>query len=109
MRGLFLSRKPMKHLFSASAIAAALMLAGAAHAQEKLAQASGCMTCHAIDKKVIGPAYKDVANKYRGDKNAPAMLFEKVKKGGKGNWGDIPMPPNAHVKDEDIKSLVAWV
>jgi cytochrome c len=99
----------MKHLFSASAIAAALMLAGAAQAQEKLAQASGCMTCHATDKKVIGPAYKDVANKYRGDKNAPAMLFEKVKKGGKGNWGDIPMPPNAHVKDEDIKSLVAWV
>jgi cytochrome c len=99
----------MKQLFAASAIAAALMLAGAAQAQEKLAQASGCTTCHAIDKKVIGPAFKDVANKYRGDKNAPAMLFEKVKKGGKGNWGDIPMPPNAHVKDEDIKSLVAWV
>jgi cytochrome c len=99
----------MKQLFAACAMATALMLAGAAQAQEKLAQASGCTTCHGVDKKVIGPAFKDVAHKYAGDKNAPAMLFEKVKKGGKGVWGDIPMPPNAHVKDEDIKSLVAWV
>jgi cytochrome c len=99
----------MKEVFAGCAIAAALMLAGTVQAQEKLAQASGCTTCHAVDKKIIGPAFKDVANKYRGDKNAPAMLFEKVKKGGKGVWGDIPMPPNAHVKDEDIKSLVAWV
>src|SRR3954454_11540750 len=109
MRGLFLSRKPMKHLFSASAIAAALMLAGAAHAQEKLAQASGCMTCHAIDKKVIGPSYKEVAAKYRNDKGAEEALFKKVKAGGKGVWGETPMPPNAHVKDEDIHALVKWV
>lgn len=99
----------MKRLFTACAVATALTIAGAAQADEKLAQSSGCMTCHGIDKKIIGPAYKDVANKYRGQKGAEADLFKKVKGGSKGVWGDIPMPPNAHVKDEDIKSLVQWV
>jgi cytochrome c len=99
----------MKQVFAACAMAAALALAGAAQANEKLAQANGCTTCHGIDKKIIGPAYKDVANKYRGDKNAEPMLIKKVKEGGKGVWGDIPMPPNAHVKDADIKTLVEWV
>jgi cytochrome c len=99
----------MKQVFAACAIAAALTMAGAAQANEKLAQASGCTTCHGIDKKIIGPAYKDVANKYRGNKGAESMLIKKVKEGGKGVWGDIPMPPNAHVKDEDIKTLVEWV
>lgn len=89
--------------------AAALFSIGVAHANEKLAQASGCLTCHSIDKKVIGPAFKDVAQKYRNDKSAEAKLFQKVKNGGKGVWGDTPMPPNAHVKDEDIKTLVHWV
>jgi cytochrome c len=99
----------MKRLFAACAVAAALTLAGAAHANEKLAQSSGCMTCHGIDKKIIGPAYKDVANKYRGNKGAEADLIQHVKAGSKGVWGDIPMPPNAHVKDEDVKTLVQWV
>ena len=67
------------------------------------------MTCHAIDKKVIGPTYKEVAAKYRGDKSAEAGVFKKVKAGSKGVWGDMPMPPNAHVKDEDIKTLVQWI
>ena len=62
-----------------------------------------------IDKKVIGPAYKEVAAKYRGNKAAEADLFKKVKAGGKGVWGEMPMPPNAHVKDEDIKTLVHWI
>jgi cytochrome c len=102
----------MKRVFAVAAVVATMTAAAGAHAQsapEKLAQSSGCMTCHGVDKKIIGPAYKDVANKYRNDKNAPAELFTKVKAGGKGVWGDIPMPPNAHVKDEDIKTLVNWV
>ena len=89
--------------------AACLALAGVAQANEKLAQTSGCTACHSMDKKLIGPAYKDVAAKYRASKGAEAELIKKVKAGGKGVWGDIPMAPNAHVKDEDIKSIVQWI
>ena len=99
----------MTKVFAACAIAAALAMAGAAQANEKLSQASGCATCHGVDKKVIGPAYKEVAAKYRGNKGAEADLIKKVKGGSKGVWGEIPMPPNAHVKDEDIKTLVQWI
>jgi len=99
----------MKRITLASALLAGVILATGAHANEKLAQASGCMTCHGVDKKVIGPSYKDIASKYRNDKQAEAKLFQKVKAGGKGVWGEIPMPPNAHVKDDDIKTLVRWV
>lgn len=99
----------MKLLFAACAMLTALGVAGGVHANEKLAQSSGCMTCHGIDKKVIGPSYKEVAAKYRGDKAAAASLFKKVKGGGQGVWGPTPMPPNPHVKDEDIKTLVQWV
>jgi cytochrome c len=62
-----------------------------------------------VDVKLVGPAYKEVAAKYKGNAKAEAMLIEKVKKGGTGVWGQIPMPPNAAVKDEDIKTLVKWV
>ncbi len=89
--------------------AACLALAGTAQANEKIAQASGCMACHSLDKKLIGPSYKDVATKYRSSKGAEAELVKKVKAGGKGVWGEIPMPPNAHVKDEDIRSIVKWI
>ena len=78
-------------------------------ASEELAKKNACTACHAIDKKLVGPAYKDVAKKYRGDAKAEAMLQEKVKKGGVGVWGQVPMPPNAQVKDEDIKTLVKWI
>jgi len=67
------------------------------------------MACHAIDKKLVGPAYKEVAKKYAGDATAEAKLVDKVKKGGVGVWGQVPMPPNASVKDEDVKTLVKWV
>ena len=99
----------MKHWIAAAAAVGSLALYGAAHANEKLAQASGCTVCHGIDKKLIGPAYKDVADKYRGDKGAEASLVKKVKSGSKGVWGQVPMPPNAHVKDEDIQTLVKWI
>ena len=85
------------------------LAAAPALANLELATKSGCTACHAVDKKIVGPAYKDVAAKYKGDKKAQAMLEEKVKKGGMGVWGQVPMPPNAHVNDEDIKTLVKWV
>ena len=87
----------------------ATAVAGAADANEELLKKSGCTACHAIDKKVVGPSYKEVAAKYRGDAKAPAMLFEKVKKGGQGVWGPVPMPPNANVSDADIKTMVAYI
>jgi len=96
-------------------LAAALLAAGNAHAAldnaaaQALMQKDGCTACHAIDKKVIGPAYNDVAAKYKGDAGAAAKLADKVKKGGSGVWGPIPMPPNTAVKDEDIKKMVAYI
>ena len=99
----------MKQLLAAGIAVSALILGNAALANEKLAQASGCMTCHGTDKKIIGPSYKEVADKYRGNKGAEADLIKKVKGGGQGVWGSTPMPPNAHVKDEDIKTIVQWV
>lgn len=92
-----------------AAAAAALLAAGSAAANEELARKSACLACHTVDKKLVGPAYKDIAAKYKGQKDAEAKLIEKVKKGGSGVWGPIPMPPNAAVKDEDIKTLVKWV
>ena len=91
------------------AIAAALAFVGAAQANEELAKKNNCTACHKIEGKLVGPAYKEVAAKYKGDKKAEAMLIEKVKKGGMGVWGPIPMPPNTAVKDEDIKTLVKWI
>lgn len=76
---------------------------------EAMMQKDGCAACHAIDKKVVGPAYQDVAAKYKGDATALAKLTQKVKAGGAGVWGPIPMPPNAQVPDEDIKALVSWI
>lgn len=76
----------------------------------ELAQKSNCMSCHAVDRKVMGPAYQDVAKKYKGDKGAEELLIKKVKSGGAGVWGPIPMPANSpKVSDADIKTLVEWV
>ena len=77
--------------------------------QTALATSKGCMACHQVEMKVVGPAYKDVAAKYKGDATALDTLVAKVKAGGKGNWGEIPMPPNPAVSDEDLKTLVTWV
>ena len=93
-------------------IVAALGLAftaAPALASMELATKSACTACHAVDKKLVGPSYKDVAKKYAGNAKAEAMLVEKVKKGGVGTWGQVPMPPNANVKDEDVAKLVKWV
>ncbi len=99
----------MKHAIAVTAATLGFLLAGTVQADEKLAQANGCMTCHQIDKKVLGPSYKEVAAKYKGNAGAEAMLVKKVKDGGKGAWGDMVMPPNAHVKDADIAAIVKWI
>jgi cytochrome c len=78
-------------------------------ANEELAKKNACTACHAIDKKIVGPAFKEVAAKYRNDKTAEAMLVKKVKEGGVGVWGQVPMPPNSTVSDKDIQTLVKWV
>ena len=99
-------------------IATGLLFAGAAFGQAKgvdpkaaeaLAQKSGCIACHNVDKKVIGPGYKEVAAKYAADKDAPTKLAGKVKAGGSGVWGPVPMPPNGQVSDAEIKTLVTWI
>ena len=79
-------------------------------ANEDLAKKHLCTTCHVVKgTKTIGPTYADVAKKYAGQKDAEAKLAEKVKKGGQGVWGQVPMPPNAAVPDADVKTLVKWV
>ena len=78
-------------------------------AGQALMQKDGCGACHAVDKKIVGPAYQDVATKYKGDAGALAKLTQKVKTGGAGVWGPVPMPPNAQVADSDIKALVSWI
>ena len=98
----------MKRVAAVLGLAAAALSAPAA-ASEALAKKHNCTICHAIDKKTVGPSYQDVAAKYRGDKGAEAKLFDKVKNGGQGAWGQIPMPPNTTVPDGDIKTLVKWV
>jgi cytochrome c5 len=76
---------------------------------QALMQKDGCSACHAIDKKVVGPAYQDVAAKYKDDKGAAARLVQKVKAGGSGVWGQVPMPPNAAASDDDVRALVTWI
>jgi cytochrome c len=90
--------------------AAALSLAAPAQASEALAKKHACVACHVVKgAKTVGPAYADVAKKYAGQKDAEAKLAEKVKKGGTGVWGQIPMPPNAAVPDAEVRALVKWI
>jgi cytochrome c len=97
----------MKPLFALAALAA-VTLSSPVFANAELAQKKNCMACHAVDKKLVGPAFKDIAAKYAGQKDAVAKLSEKVIKGGSGAWGQIPMPANAVTPDE-AKTLVTWV
>ncbi|CAM3138694.1 c-type cytochrome [Cupriavidus taiwanensis] len=97
-------------------VIAALMLGAAASAQavdaakaQEIANKNACMGCHQVDKKLVGPSYKEVAAKYKGDKNALATLSKKVKSGGSGVWGPVPMPANAALSDADLKTVVEWV
>jgi cytochrome c len=92
-----------------AATAAAAIIASPVQASEELAKKHNCLACHTLDKKSVGPAYKEIAKKYKGQPDAVAKLSEKVKKGGQGVWGPVPMPPNAAVPDADIKTLVDWL
>jgi cytochrome c len=97
----------MKRLFTA--VLMGLCLTAPAMASKELAQAKNCLACHAVDNKVVGPAFKEVAAKYAGDKEAAATLAAKVIAGGGGVWGAIPMPANTQVKEAEAKKLVAWI
>jgi len=99
----------MKPLFAVFSAAFAVGAAGPALASAELAQKKNCMTCHAVDKKLVGPAYKDVAAKYAGQKDAVDKLVVKVLKGGSGVWGPVPMPANPQVSEAEAKQLVQWV
>ena len=100
----------MKRVLLPALISAAAMLNLApAFADQALATSKNCMACHAVDKKLVGPSYKDVASKYKADKAAVDKLVVKVIKGGSGAWGAVPMPANPQVNDADAKKLVTWI
>ena len=97
----------MKRILFALTLAACVT--APAFADQALATAKNCMACHAVDKKLVGPAYKDVATKYAGQKDAADKLASKIIKGGSGVWGAVPMPANAQVNEAESKKLAAWV
>ena len=99
----------MKTAIHLSFAAAVIAVAFPAHANLQLAQKSACMACHAVDKKLVGPAYQDVAKKYADQKDALAKLTESVRKGGSGKWGPIPMPAQPNLSEADAKTLAEWV
>jgi len=92
-----------------TAVAFAALTMSPVFASDELAKKHACFACHTVDKKMVGPSYKEVAEKYRKDKAAQAKLAEKVKKGSQGVWGTVPMPPNAAVPDADVNALVKWI
>ena len=96
-------------LTAAVGTALAALVAAPAFANADLAQKKSCLACHAADKKLVGPSYKDVAAKYAGQKDAAAMLATKIQKGGVGAWGQVPMPANPQVSADEAKTLAAWV
>lgn len=85
------------------------LLASPTYASEELLKKHMCIACHNVDKKIVGPAYKDVAKKYRGQKDAVAYLSDKIRNGGKGVWGPIPMMPNAKVTEQEAKALATYI
>ncbi len=98
----------MKFRIHAVALLAGCLAAPAVLADEALAKKHNCLACHDVAKKSVGPAYQEIAKKYKGQ-NVAAKMEEKVKKGGQGAWGAVPMPPNPAVPDADIKKLVEWI
>ena len=98
----------MKHVVC-GLVVAGLAVSFPAQADEAMAKKHNCLACHTVDKKLVGPAYKEIAKKYAGQKDAEAKLIDKVKKGGAGVWGQIPMPPNSAVPNADVKALVKWI
>ena len=98
----------MKFVAVAAAVVG-LLGSGAALANQALAQKNACLACHAVDKKLVGPSYKDVAKKYAGQKDAVATLVKNIKAGGSGKWGPVPMPAQTALSDADAKALATWI
>ncbi|MCC7487396.1 MAG: c-type cytochrome [Burkholderiales bacterium] len=96
-------------LFLVPLTAAVALAAPLARADAALLKKHNCISCHQVDKKILGPSYREVAKKYKGQKDIAAKLAAKVKKGGQGVWGQVPMPPNAAVPDADIQKMVAYI
>ena len=92
-----------------AAVALIALVASNAWANAELAKKNSCLACHAVDKKLVGPAYADVAKKYAGQADAEATVMKNIKAGGSGKWGPIPMPPQTQLSDADAKALAAWV
>ena len=101
--------KLKRMLLALASVAAGFAVCAPAMADLQLATAKNCMACHAVDKKLVGPSYKDVAAKYAGQKDAEAKLEAKVMKGGSGTWGPVPMPANPQVSADEAKKLVTWI
>jgi cytochrome c len=104
----------MKVIYLSLLVAAGLLSVAVAQANEALAKSKNCLACHTIDKKIVGPAYKDVARRYAGRPGSEAMLAEKILKGGKGAWAkelgaEMPMPPNTMVTPAEATKLVEWI
>ena len=100
----------MKRIFvTLAALATGFAISTTALADMALATSKNCMACHAVDKKLVGPSYKDIATKYAGQADAVDKLAGKVVKGGSGAWGPVPMPANAQINDADAKKLVVWI
>ena len=98
-------------LLLALAAAAVLLATPSAQASEAIVKKARCVACHTVDSKRVGPPYKEVAARYRGDSGAPGRLFDKVRAGGSGNWGDIPMLPHPadKISDEELKAAIKWI
>lgn len=104
-------KSPFANLALPLMVAAFCSVSISANASEAILRKASCFVCHSVEAKRIGPAYKDVAARYRGDDSAPAKLFNKVRQGGAGNWGDIPMNPHPvdTISDDDLKAAIQWV
>lgn len=98
----------MNKILTSAALGLSLV-SGSALASAELAKSKNCLACHAADKKIVGPSYKDVAAKYAKDKDAAAKLAKKIREGGVGVWGQVPMPANPQVSEAEAKTLAAWV
>jgi len=96
-------------ILAVTAFAVLTVASGSALASAELAKAKNCLACHTMDKKLVGPSYKDVAAKYAGDKDAVAKLAKKIREGGTGVWGQVPMPANPQVSEAEAQTLAKWV
>ena len=99
----------MNSFVSCLSVAVLTTLSFAAHANKALAEKSGCLGCHAIATKLVGPTYQDVAEKYAGQSDAKEKLVQSIRNGGVGRWGQMPMPPQAQLSEADAKKLAAWI